>query len=155
MFDYLKKKFKKEEPIVEEPIVEPIPEVVKKPRKPRKPKEQKVALSEKEQATAADEPYISVLKMDIDPDNINSGSFELDWNSKFAANLARAGYQQKPGESEDVIVDRWFQTVCRNIALEVYEQNIADPINRETDQLKEELRNIRRTDIGNGRSEIS
>ena len=154
MFESLKKIFVKQEPIVE-PIVEPIPEVVKKPRKPRKPKEPKVVLSEKERATAAGEPYISVLKMDIDPENINSGSFELDWNSKFAANLARAGYQQKPGESEDVIVDRWFQTVCRNIALEVYEQNIADPINRETDQLKEELRNIRRTDIGNGRSEIS
>lgn len=65
--------------------------------------------------------------------------------------MARAGYQQKPGESEDVIVDRWFQEVCRNIALEVYEQQMADPVNREL----EDLRQIRRRDIGDGRSEIS
>lgn len=150
MFESLKKIFTKEEP-----IAEPIPPVVKNPRKPRKSKEPKVVLSEKELATAAGEPYISVLKMDIDPENINSGSFELDWNSKFAANLARAGYQQKPGESEDVIVDRWFQTVCRNIALEVYEQEMADPENREMESLKEELRHIRSRDLGDGRSEIS
>ena len=143
MFDKLKSIFKKPEPIIE-PIIKAEP----KPKKPRKPKEQKVVLSEKEQATAAGEPYISVLKMDIDPDNINSGSFELDWNSKFAANLARAGYMQKPGESEDVIVDRWFQTVCRNIALEVYEQDQADPTNREA-------RPIRTRDLGNGRTEVS
>jgi hypothetical protein len=48
-----------------------------------------------------------------------------------------------------MIVDRWFQTVCRNIALEVYEQEQADPDNRG------DLRQIRRKDIGNGRSEIS
>lgn len=142
MFDSLKKIFKKPE----QPIQE------KKTRKPRKPK---IELSEKERATAAGEPYVSVIKIDIDPNNINSGSFELDWNSKFAANLARAGYQLKPGESEDVIVDRWFQTVCRNIALEVYEQDMADPENREMESLKEELRHIRSRDIGDGRSEIS
>lgn len=142
MFDSLKKIFKKPEQPVQE----------KKTRKPRKPK---IELSEKERATAAGEPYVSVIKIDIDPNNINSGSFELDWNSKFAANLARAGYQLKPGESEDVIVDRWFQTVCRNIALEVYEQDMADPENREMESLKEELRHIRSRDIGDGRSEIS
>ena len=108
-------------------------------------------LSEKERATLANEPYIAILKVEVDPNNINSGSFSLDWNSKFAANLARAGYQRKPGESEDVIVDRWFQEVCRNIALEVYEQEIADPTKRDSD----DLRQIRRRDLGDGRSEIS
>jgi len=108
-------------------------------------------LSEKEQATAAGEPYIKIVALELDPENINSGSFEMDWNSKFVANLARAGYQKKAGETEDVIVDRWFQTICRNIALEVYEQEMADPINRELD----DLRKLQKRDLGNGRSEIS
>jgi hypothetical protein len=143
-------------------IPEIVPDVVvespkeKKPRKPRKPKEITVPVkTEKELATEMGEPYISILKIDIDPNNINAGSFELDWNSKFAANLARAGYQMKPGESEDVIVDRWFKEICRNIVLEMYEQDQADPENREVDMLKEELRHIRSKDIGNGRTEIS
>jgi hypothetical protein len=124
-------------------------------KKPRKPKEPEVKQTEKERATAAGEPYIAILKVDVDPNNINSGAFELDWNSKFVANLARAGYQQKPGETEDVIVDRWFSVICRNVALEIYEQNMADPTLREADQLREELRNIRSKDIGNGRTEVS
>lgn len=150
MFDKIKNFFKSTE--LKEP--EP-PETNKQAKKERKTKEPEIKLTEKEQATAAGEPYIAITKVDVDPNNINSGSFELDWNSKFAANLARAGYMQKPGETEDVIVDRWFQTVCRNIALEIYEQNIADPNLREADALREELRNIRSKDLGNGRTEVS
>jgi hypothetical protein len=120
---------------------------VKKPRKPRVKKEAPT-ISEKDRATQAGEPYISILKMEIDPNNVNNGSFELDWNSKFVANLARAGYQIKPNEPESDIVDRWFQTVCRNVALEVYEQQQADPTNRD-------IRNVVTRDIGNGRTEVS
>lgn len=149
MFEKIKNFFKSTE------LREPAP-VEAAPRRERKTKPNKeAAISEKERATLAGEPYIAILKVDVDPNNINSGAFELDWNSKFVANLARAGYQAKPGESEDVIVDRWFQTVCRNIALEVYEQNAADPDFREADMLREELRNIRSRDLGNGRSEVS
>lgn len=139
-----------EHTVVKTPAVEPNP---KKPRKPRKSKEKVVEkqLTEKELATLAGEPYVSIVKVNIDPDNINAGEFELDWNSKFAANLARAGYQKKPGESEDVIVDRWFQAVCRNVALELYEQEVADPSKRGS----EDTRHIRSRDLGNGRSEIS
>lgn len=107
-------------------------------------------LSEKERATAADEPYVAILKVDVDPENINAGSFELDWNDKFVLNLIRAGYKRREDDTEQDVVDRWFQTVCRNIALEVYEQQAADPKNREMD-----LRQVNRRDIGNGRSEIS
>jgi hypothetical protein len=146
MFDKIKNFFKKTE--LREPAYT-------EPKKTRKPKQSGSKLTEKERATAAGEPYIAVVKVNVDPDNINAGEFSLDWNPKFAANLARAGYQAKPGESEDVIVDRWFQTVCRNIALEVYEQNAADPDFREADALREELRHIRSRDLGNGRSEVS
>jgi hypothetical protein len=133
---------KKPEPIkVEEP---------KKERKVRKPKEKKVepALSAKEKATAAGEPYVSILNVDIDPTNINNGAFELDWNDKFILNLIRAGYKQKDSDTDQVMVDRWFQSVCRNIALEIYEQQQADPDNRD-------MRVVRTKDLGDGRTEVS
>ena len=71
---------KKPEPVkVEEPKV----------KKPRKPKEKKVQpeLSAKEKATQAGEPYVNVLRMEVDPANIHDGSFELDWNEIFIANM--------------------------------------------------------------------
>lgn len=138
MLDKLKKLFAKKEP-------EKVPEV--KPKKQKQPKKEKI-ISEKEKATLAGEPYVSIIKVDIDPNDINSGSFELDWNDKFLANLIRAGYKYKPTDTDSDIVDRWFQTVCRNIALEVYEQVQADPDNRD-------LRSIRTRDLGNGRTEVS
>ena len=144
MFDKIKNLFKKKPTVSEKPAA-----------KKSRSKKSSPEVSEKERATAAGEPYIAITRVDVDPKNINSGAFELDWNSKFAANLARAGYQAKPGESEDVIVDRWFQTVCRNIALEVYEQSAADPDFREADALRDELRSIRSRDLGNGRTEVS
>lgn len=124
----------------------------KKSRSPRKKKQVEASiLSDKDLATKNGEPYVSIMKVDIDPENINSGSFELDWNDKFVLNLVRAGYKIKDDDSDSVIVDRWFQTVCRNIALEVYEQQNADPVKRDSDM----LRTINRRDLGNGRSEIS
>ena len=139
MFEKLKNLFKK-------------PEVATEPA-PKKVKEKKAApvvpeLSAKEKASMAGEPYINVLALEIDPENLHSGAFELDWNDKFILNLIRAGYKMKEEDTDTVIVDRWFQTVCRNIALEVYEQEQADPTNRE-------LRNIRTRDLGNGRTEVS
>lgn len=139
--------FKKEE-VKPQPSKEPVAPKVKKPRKP---KEKKVVpqLTAKEKATQAGEPYINVLSMDIDPNDINSGAFELDWNDKFILNLIRAGYKQKDSDTDTVIVDRWFQTVARNIALEVYEQEQADPTKRD------DVRVIRTRDLGNGRTEVS
>jgi hypothetical protein len=125
--------------------------VAKKPRAPRKPKEKKVAtpeLSAKEKATAAGEPYVNVIGMELDPNNLQEGAFELDFNDKFVINLIRAGYKQKDSDTDNVIVERWFQSVCRNIALELYEQRDADPANRD-------LRPVNTRDLGNGRTEVS
>lgn len=128
-----------------------------KPKKPRSKKpstkvaKKAVELSAKERATAAGEPWVEILKVDVDSNNINSGSFTLDWNDKFVLNLIRAGYKIREDDTESDIVDRWFQTVCRNVALEVYEQTNADPANREVG----DLRQIQRRDLGDGRSEIS
>jgi hypothetical protein len=150
MLGQLKKLFNLNKPVEEKS--EPLP-VKQNSKVQRKKKEKKPdpVLSEKERATAAGEPYVSILTVDIDPSNINAGSFELDWNDKFIINLIKAGYKQRVDDTDQVVVDRWFQTVCRNIALEVYEQQIADPTNRDV----EEIRRIHTKDIGNGRSEIS
>jgi hypothetical protein len=131
---------------------DPVPEVVKelKPKKPRKPRQKKVetVVSEKERATAAGEPYVSVIGMELDPNNIHEGAFELDWNEIFIARLVKSGYMKKKEDTDQDIIDRWFQDVCRNVALEMYEQVQADPTNRD-------LRPIQTRDIGNGRTEVS
>lgn len=116
----------------------------KKSRKSSKQKE----LSPKEIATQNGQPYVNILRMEIDPNDVNNGLFELDWNDKFILNLVRAGYKMRNDDTDQMIVDRWFQTVCRNVALEVYEQQQADPENRD-------MRVIRSRDIGNGRTEVS
>ena len=141
LFEKLKQAFTRTEP--EQAQVE-------KPKKERKAKETVKELSDKEKATLAGEPYISIISVDLDPADINNGSFELDYNDKFVLNLVRAGYKFKETDTDTMMVDRWFQNVCRNVALEVYEQAQADPTNR-----SEDLRNIKSRDLGNGRTEVS
>jgi hypothetical protein len=103
--------------------------------------------SEKELATERGEPYVTILSMEIDPENMQQGAFELDWNDKFVANLIRAGYQMSAKDTDSEIVDRWFTTVCRNIVLETYEQYEA--MNPERDRV------VKTRDLGDGRSEVS
>ena len=130
-----------------EPVKVEAPKKEKKPRKPRE-KKSEPTLSEKEKATQAGEPYVAISRIELDPNNINDGAFELDWNDKFVLNLIKAGYKQREDDTDQVIVERWFQYTCRNVALELYEQQQADPENRD-------MRVIRSKDIGNGRSEVS
>lgn len=116
------------------------------PKEKKPPKEKKQPeLSAKDKATQAGEPYVNVISMELDPNNIHEGAFELDWNSMFITQLVKAGYMKKKDDTDQDIVDRWFQDICRTIVLEQYEQSIADP----------DMRNIRSKDIGGGRSEIS
>lgn len=147
MFDKLKKLLTQESVLEQKTSKNPNP----KPKKPRKAKttESKPELSAKEKATQAGEPYVNILSVDIDPNNINNGAFELDWNDKFVINLIKAGYKLRPDDTDADIVDRWFTQVCRNVALEVYEQEQADPDNRN------QMRVIQTKDLGNGRSEVS
>jgi hypothetical protein len=98
-------------------------------------------LTPKDQATVAGRPYVNVLGMDYDPANPTVGSFELDWNELFIKQLLMAGYR---GESDEQIVDQWFQDICRNVIMETYEQDQADPSNR-----------VNRRDLGDGRYEAS
>lgn len=147
MLDKLKKLFGKPEPVPEAPAVPK----EKKVTKPRQKKVKPPTLTAKEQATQNDQPYVNILHIQIDPNDVNNGAFELDWNDKFILNLIRAGYKMRDDDTDQIIVDRWFQTVCRNVALEVYEQQQADPDNRD----QKDLRVIRSRDLGNGRTEVS
>lgn len=127
-FDQIKKQFTKK----------PAKETVS-PRAPR------IEKSAKDLATERGEPYVAMLSMEVDPENLHQGSFELDWNEKFVANLVRAGYQMRPDDTDNDIVDRWFQAVCRNVVLETWEQEQAMNPNRV----------VKTRDIGDGRSEVS
>lgn len=138
---------KKPEPVVEAPK----PTKEKKPRKPKEKKEAPV-ISDKQRADELGLPYVNILKMELDPYDINSGAFELDFNDKFVLNLIRAGYKMRDDDSDTIIVDRWFQTVCRNVALELYEQQQADPENRAQ---ATDMRVVRAKDLGDGRTEVS
>jgi hypothetical protein len=100
--------------------------------------------SAKQIATDKGEPYFEVLSMEIDPNDINNGSFEFDWNDKMIADLIRHGYQMDPRDSDADIVDRWFTAVCRNVVLETAEQYEA--MNN---------RVVKSKDVGGGMSEVS
>ena len=86
-----------------------------------------IVKTDKEIATEKGEPWVEVLGIEVDMDNLGSGAFDIDWNDKFVAKLVRAGYK---GKTDQDIVDQWFSTVCRNILAETYEQEQADPTNR-------------------------
>ena len=118
----------------------------KKPARPPepKPKSEKPVKSAKDIATERGEPYIAILSMEVDQENLHQGSFELDWNSVFVTRLVRAGYMMKPDDTDADIVDRWFQNVCRHVVMETWEQEQAmNP------------RFTRSRDLGDGRREVS
>ena len=134
MFGWLKKKKKvtKRE----------LPEVSKTPPMPEVKAPVK---SEKQIANEKGEPYVAVLSMDVDPNNLHQGAFELDWNEIFVARLVKAGYMMKPTDSDGEIVDRWFQNVCRHVVMETWEQEQA---------IKNSGMYVQKRDLGDGRSEI-
>jgi len=109
-----------------------------------KPKRTRRVKTDKEKATDAGEPYVAIISMDVDPNNLHEGAFELDWNDLFVTRLVKAGYMMDKDDTDADIVDRWFQNVCRHVVMETWEQ--------------EEAMNPRFTksrDIGDGRREIS
>jgi hypothetical protein len=146
MLDIIKKLLNNQ-PSVEPVITEKPAEIKVEPKKPverkKKPKPP-VIKSQKDIATEKHEPYVNIIKVDLDPENIGAGSFELDWNEYFIAKLIRSGYK---GADDSQIVDQWFQDVCRNVVLETFEQYEANN--------PRPVSGVQRKDIGSGRSEIS
>ena len=119
----------------------------KKSAKPAESKEkpEKIKKSAKELATEKGEPYVAILGMEVDPENLHQGSFELDWNSIFVTRLVRAGYMMKETDTDADIVDRWFQNVCRHVVMETFEQ----------EEAMNPQRFVRSRDLGDGRREHS
>jgi hypothetical protein len=109
---------------------------VQKVTKPKK--------SPKELATEKGEPWVNIESVELDPENIGNGAFELDWNEFFVAKLIRAGYK---GKDDQQIVDQWFQDVCRNVVLETYEQYEANN--------PRPVSGVQKKSIGDGRTEVS
>ena len=89
--------------------------------------EEHINTKTKEEATEAKEPWVNVLAIDVDYEDVSSGVFELDWNDYFISRLMKHGYQ---GKTDADLVDQWFSNVCKNVVLETYEQEQADPVNR-------------------------
>ena len=134
MFDYIKKQLLKKRKTKPDTV----PAAPAEKPAPRR--------SAKELATERGEPWVEILSMDIDPNNLHQGSFELDWNEIFVARLVKAGYMAKPTDSDAEIVDRWFQNVCRHVVMETWEQEEA---------IRKSGIYVQTRDIGGGRSEVS
>jgi len=138
MFDKLKHWFGNSAPAMPEPIPQQ-PESRPAPSKKKEP-----VKTPKDIATEAGEPYVAIVSMDIDSNNLHQGAFELDWNDIFVARLVKAGYMLKATDTDADMVDRWFQNVCRHVVMETWEQEQAI----KTGFIKER-------NLGDGRSEVS
>lgn len=118
--------------------------VVEEPAKVKSNKTAAKKKTAKELATEQGEPWVDVISVELDPDNVGNGAFELDWNDTFVARLVKAGYK---GKTDQQIVDQWFQDICRNVVMENFEQY-------EANLPRTDARNLTRNDLGNGRSEL-
>ena len=81
----------------------------------------KAKLTPKEQATKKEEPWFTIVDVEIDSDNPRNGAFELDWNEYFVQMLRSHGLT---GDTDEEVVDQWFQDLCKQIALEQYDEEV-------------------------------
>jgi len=90
-------------------------------KKEKEIEEQEMALLKKkdpkEYATRRKEPWVNVLDVKVNEDNVRNGFFELDWNKYFIAQLVEAGYGVE-NDPEEEIVDRWFRDIVYNMLQE-------------------------------------
>jgi len=90
-------------------------------KKEKELEEQEMALLKKkdpkEYATRRKEPWVNVLDVKVNEDNVRNGFFELDWNEYFIKQLIEAGYGVD-NDPEEEIVDRWFRDIVYNMLAE-------------------------------------
>jgi hypothetical protein len=132
--------------VAKKPVAKKAPVKAVAAKTPRTKKIDFTGMTPRQIADAKGEPWVSVVQVELDPDNIGNGAFELDWNDKFITNLVRAGYK---GKTDSDMVDQWFQDVCKNVIAENYEQWEANQ------PIGERPREIQRRDLGNGKTEVS
>jgi len=80
------------------------------------------------QADTKGEPFFEVVNYNYNIDNPNEGNFELEWNNVFVKQCRAWGY---PGKTDEEVVDNYFTNVCRNIAMEMFQKEMGDPVNRQ------------------------
>ena len=84
-------------------------------------KEQEMELLKKKDpkayATRNREPWVSVLDVKVNQENVRNGFFEMDWNEYFIQQLIQAGYGLE-ADPEEEIVDRWFRDIVYNMLSE-------------------------------------
>ena len=68
----------------------------------------------KEYHTRRKEPWVNVIDVKVNEENVRNGFFELDWNKYFIAQLVEAGYGVD-NDPEEEIVDRWFRDIVYNM----------------------------------------
>jgi hypothetical protein len=73
-----------------------------------------MATDPKTYATKKGEPWVNVLDMKVNDDNIRNGFFELDWNDLFIEQLLSNGYGSE-GDVPEEVVDRWFKDIVYNM----------------------------------------
>ena len=68
----------------------------------------------KDYHTRKKEPWVNVIDVKVNEENVRNGFFELDWNKYFIAQLVEAGYGVD-NDPEEEIVDRWFRDIVHNM----------------------------------------
>ena len=64
--------------------------------------------------TRRKEPWVNVIDVKVNEENVRNGFFELDWNEYFIAQLIQAGYGVDNDPDEE-IVDRWFRDIVHGM----------------------------------------
>lgn len=118
------------------------PQTLTKVKKPRKPKAAKTQTESAPQPVAS-EPKVDV-KMDFDKQNPRIGNWELDWNPEFVELLRKHGYD---GNNEEEIIESWLNDICRTTLANMYPGSNVSNI--------ESARYVRRTNLGDGKTEVS
>ena len=68
-------------------------------------------------ATKKKEPWVNVLDVKVNQDNVRNGFFELDWTEYVIEQLLESGYGEE-GDPEEEVVDRWFRDIVYNMLSE-------------------------------------
>ena len=68
----------------------------------------------KDYHTRKKEPWVNVIDVKVNEENVRNGFFELDWNEYFITQLVEAGYGVD-NDPEEEIVDRWFRDIVYNM----------------------------------------
>jgi hypothetical protein len=99
------------------------------------------SVRDKKVAELREEPWVEVKHMEVNPEDVKQGYMELDWNDQFVAMLHAQGYT---GESDESVVNKWFNDICRTVLLQENADMDFGLQDTETDVIK--VRNKPKTD---------